>query len=318
MPIVVKEDRPVENVDFQLSKGTLVHGTIQLSGDVDDVPDGASKPNVFMGLDTKRQSTPISELWRLHPSIAVGFEYPQFRDGKGKYAFRVERGQYLLRLQLPGDLSSEEPRRLSVDKQDEIPIDFDRSMPSNRRLQFRTVCADDPSQTVPNVVIRYDAYRHWAWVGEFCVTGISGECTRTWTSNEQFLRGRTKNFRLGGKATIDGQVTSVTIPMAPTATVRGRFVDGEGNPAADKKVEIVYRPETERRLSWQRDNEIAVRTDRSGRFEMPGLIPGVEYRINLVDRWQWKKGKPTNGAPVKPKPGEIIDLGQIVPGPSAS
>jgi BlaR1 peptidase M56 len=310
MPIELAEDRPTENVDFRLSKGTLVHGTVRLSGDMDDLTEGRSNmPNVFMGLEADGLADPIPELWKHHYHISVGWKYPDFEDGEGEYSFRVAPGDYVVDLQLPG--KSSEPIKVSVEDENEIKIDFDRSMPKNRQLQIRTVLADDPSETVPSVVVRYVAYTRWAWVGDFFATGDNGECTNPTTGNEQFHRGRTKDLRLGGKATIDGEVTSVTISMASTATVRGRFVDKEGKPLANRKVEVFYRPEIDR-VNWDRDDEIDGRTDASGSFEIRGLIAGIEYQVLLAGTWEWKKGKPTNGTPVTAKAGETINVGDIV------
>ncbi len=172
---------------------------------------------------------------------------------------------------------------------------------------------DRPTENVDfrRGLVRYVAHTRWAWVGDFFATGDNGECTNPTTGNEQFHRGRIKDLRLGGKATIDGEVTSVTIPMATTATVKGRFVDKEGKPLANRKVEVFYRPEIDR-VNWDRDDEIDGRTDASGSFEIRGLIAGIRYQVLLAGTWEWKKGKPTNGTPVAAKSGETVDLGEIV------
>lgn len=311
LPIELAEDQPTEDVDFELSKGTLVHGKVRISGNLEDHSGGkAGKPDVVMGLSKEKMPEPMRRLWGPYPNVGVGFAVPDFRDGEGEYAFRVEPGDYIIRFQIPGAGNSQE-REISVGAEDEIRIDFEGFMPGNRKLHIHTVLAEDGTQVVPDVVVRYDAYIHSAWVGEYFVTSAQGECTTPTICNEQFLRGRTRDLRLGGKATIDDKATSVTIPMMPTATVKGRFVDNEGEPMANRKVEVTYRPEIER-VWGQRDDEIAFRTDETGSFEIRGLIAGIDYQVHLAGSWEWKKGKPTNGTPVAAKEGETVDLGAIV------
>ena len=71
---------------------------------------------------------------------------------------------------------------------------------------------------------------------------------------------------------------SVTVRMAPGATVTGRLVDAEGKPRASSELSIAFRRK-DRAVSWERYPHLSMRTDKEGRFRFTALLPGPEFRL---------------------------------------
>jgi RNA polymerase sigma factor (sigma-70 family) len=118
-------------------------------------------------------------------------------------------------------------------------------------------------------------------------------------------RGRTLTFinemkHLSGELVIRGDETlPVTVTLLPWATVAGRVVDSDGEPIKEGDFYSVH-------LLWGYP-----KPDKDGRFRIEGLIPGKAYTIFLrpQGRIQGLVAKDVNVGP-----GEIRDLGDVVPG----
>ena len=98
----------------------------------------------------------------------------------------------------------------------------------------------------------------------------------------------------------------VTIAVGPTATATGRLLDENGQPARNVKLEWG------RRIYLDDDMKIStmpapkVVTDRDGRFTLPGLVVGQEYKILLhKDPFFYNAGA------VRPQKAGAIDLGTL-------
>jgi protocatechuate 3,4-dioxygenase beta subunit len=118
-------------------------------------------------------------------------------------------------------------------------------------------------------------------------------------------KGRTLTFinemkRLSGELVIRGDETlPVTVTLLPWATLTGRVVDSDGEPIKEGDFYPVH-------LLWGYP-----KPDKDGRFRIEGLIPGTAYTIFLrpQGRIQGLVAKDVNVGP-----GEIRDLGDVVPG----
>jgi beta-lactamase regulating signal transducer with metallopeptidase domain/protocatechuate 3,4-dioxygenase beta subunit len=112
--------------------------------------------------------------------------------------------------------------------------------------------------------------------------------------------GKVVRLRAGGD--VSGPVV---IAMAPTATIKGRVVDADGNPVPSATVRVDVEP-TEGFLH-QFANVVA---DRDGRFEVLKVPAGCEYGLvaesgTMIKQRQVAFGKATV------KPGETTDVGEI-------
>jgi RNA polymerase sigma factor (sigma-70 family) len=74
---------------------------------------------------------------------------------------------------------------------------------------------------------------------------------------------------------------TVTVRMEPGAAVTGRLVDADGRPRAGVELELNFLPKGWG--SWWDYPAEHIRTDRSGRFQIEGLVTGQNYRLS--DDW---------------------------------
>lgn len=121
--IVLKEGDNRKNLDFQLNKGTLIHGTITvetdkkpwLTGPLYDLSITQYGPEI----PNEWKSSPLSFSWEEGPDrYRVRLDRHADVDATGHYAFRVGPGEY--ELDFPSPLES---KRLTVTNQREIVID---------------------------------------------------------------------------------------------------------------------------------------------------------------------------------------------------
>ena len=92
-----------------------------------------------------------------------------------------------------------------------------------------------------------------------------------------------------------------TITLQPWGVVTGRIVDDEGQPCNEGDVLLGVRlPSMEPRIP------------RDGRFRIEGLIPGKPYILELIRGSMLVNTVVTD---LKVGPGEVKDLGDVVPQP---
>jgi hypothetical protein len=107
----------------------------------------------------------------------------------------------------------------------------------------------------------------------------------------------------------------VTVIMRPAATLRGQFVNKSGSLNFDFGARIIcseVMPDTY--VAGRMFNITAKLGERNGEFELV-VPPGVELRGDFVRKTSDWKTRPTVGTafgPLTPKPGELVELGNIV------
>ncbi len=71
---------------------------------------------------------------------------------------------------------------------------------------------------------------------------------------------------------------SVTVGMKPGAAVTGRLVDADRQPRGNVELEVWFRIKNDSSLSEA--YPLKIKTDGNGRFRIPALLPGYEYRLS--------------------------------------
>ena len=112
--------------------------------------------------------------------------------------------------------------------------------------------------------------------------------------------GKVVRFRAGEDAS-----GPVVVTMAPTATIKGRVVDADGNPVAASTMRVDVHP-TEGFLHQL----TTVAADRDGRFEIPNVPVGCEYGL-VAQSGTMIKQRRVAFATANVKPGETTDVGEI-------
>lgn len=95
---------------------------------------------------------------------------------------------------------------------------------------------------------------------------------------------------------------SIDVQLEPCATIVGRGVDGDGLPVGGVRLELLVRPVG--------DYATFVRGEAAGadgRFRHEGILPGVDYQLNLNYGFIPKLVRRS----LSVKPGETIDLGDV-------
>jgi hypothetical protein len=75
---------------------------------------------------------------------------------------------------------------------------------------------------------------------------------------------------------------SVTVNMAPGATIAGRLVDADGTPRGGAELELQYRHKgSSFYFDWSEYFPRRIVTDQEGRFRIEALLPGYEFRLSV-------------------------------------
>jgi RNA polymerase sigma factor (sigma-70 family) len=131
--------------------------------------------------------------------------------------------------------------------------------------------------------------------------------------------------------TADGK-EPVTITLQKLGTVTGRVFDADGAPAEGAQVRVwlvldrakydnlpdeVFTLQGVSGIgpgAWDRFTGLTVKTDKDGRFELPGLLPGQRYRLVAGFNIEKQGGEIfQNRTDVTVKAGEKLDLGDLKP-----
>jgi hypothetical protein len=94
---------------------------------------------------------------------------------------------------------------------------------------------------------------------------------------------------------------TVTVRLGPGATVTGRLVDAAGKPRPGVELDLTLGGDE--KTPWHPHFSESVQTDREGRFRIPALLPGQEFRLYN------REGNLSFGE--KLRPGETRDLGDV-------
>lgn len=118
--------------------------------------------------------------------------------------------------------------------------------------------------------------------------------------------------KLGSTIRIDGSSSEpLTIKLSPVGSLKGRLVDADDQPVAGVTVSESYAAEAGRELiRHMQPPKTQVKTDAEGRFQIDGLVPGLEFSLGMrKDRKFFIGGEKVNR--LKVESGQIHDLGEV-------
>ncbi len=164
----------------------------------------------------------------------------------------------------------------------------------------------------------YGGNERWGWQDK-SAQGFVVEDLLTDQRRKVFAFDRTRNL-VGGTIVDHGEGKTFEIKLAPAGTVRGRLIDGDGQPITDATITIEYGDfeNDDTTATWARQvgkrympSELTV--DEQGRFEIFGLSAEWKYsaRLNQAQKGMRRIiGRPFHELAIEP--GEDRDLGDIV------
>jgi RNA polymerase sigma factor (sigma-70 family) len=110
------------------------------------------------------------------------------------------------------------------------------------------------------------------------------------------------------KVTCESDET-LTAKLGPTGAVKGRMLDLDGQPLAGVEMSESYADEVGRELiRHMRPPKPAVKTDADGRFQIDGVVPGLDFSLGVRKDRKFFVGEPRIGLK-KVEPGQALDLG---------
>jgi hypothetical protein len=301
---VVGSKSPTEEISFTLGPGTRIHGVATRGANRNPVSFGPSTMMELAWRDAEsyaklpigqRLPNPESKTVEIAPAL---MQYAM-TNREGGYEFYVPPGKYTLSSKTSGG----KPTTIEVTDQAEIKADFDASganppvvaAPANRQpqgeikvidLAGRVVLQADRERGIGGVnVRRMDmgtplgvAARAAPQVSRTrtAITSADGTFNMARIEGESLLLCSTADGLLSSIVKIPATETEVTIPLAPSATLRGRLIDGRTKkPLVGQAIDTMVRTS---QTSSSTLGPYAI-TDASGEFFLTGLPTGWPIRV---------------------------------------
>jgi beta-lactamase regulating signal transducer with metallopeptidase domain len=277
--VVVRAGIPARDLDFRLSRGTLLRGRLTVGPD--------KKPGAGQTITLKEQAD-RDNLIRWAET-----------DAGGRYAFRVGPGRY----QLSGP-AQDRWQQVTVRGEKALERDFHVDRLPRGILKGVVLVRGEARTPVAGAVVqgRTDQLRLYEAIAD---AGGRFEINR--------LRGRTFLYARNGEGTLAGLARSgeeqddIQVLVSAAGELRGRITDRGGKPLAG--VLVSCRLWVGREDSAEGRASLSTQTDEAGRFRLPGIVAGARGRLSAVQGVQaeWVKLKEWPKLEAK-----RLDLGDLV------
>jgi hypothetical protein len=283
-PVIVHDDRPVGGVDFQLLKGTVIRGTVTTGNN--ERP-AAAKPILLtqhvgafpQELLTGDETAPDRYPFLLRRSVAT--------DASGRYKFRVGPGDYTLTTANGPKTELDKTEELTISEEPEVLIDF--HLPEIETRALAGLIVGPQGEPVQGAVVRgLYTFRDPADrrnARELTKMSDAGGVFRfERNAVPMWLYASSADGALAALARANAEQDSITIQLAPAASVVGRLVD-DGAPVAGVEVTFHLQLPVDAGANRRRINDTfdvgTVSTATDGRFALRGLIVGGKYRMSV-------------------------------------
>ena len=296
LDVVVREGKPVEGVDFKLTRGTVLRGRVVVGSANRPVPDQFIRLNESGGRppdDLREMNDPLWHEIRRQFGVAT--------DATGHYSVRVGPGTYTVTG--PPRTPNE---KITVTNEAEIVRDFRMPRPEKGPITGRVVHAGEHRTGIAGAMIEIVPANALAEL-----LTVTADADGRFHADRQLdplvIHASTPDGKLGGIVEAGAEDTDVVIPVSPVATASGLLLDEQGQPVVNTRLAWGRRVflDNERKLSMSLFGPKAM-TDSAGRFTLPSLVVGQDYEISI------QRGKFFHGAgAVRPEKAGAIDLGRL-------
>jgi thiol-disulfide isomerase/thioredoxin len=294
--VVVREGKPVEGIDFKLSRGTVLHGKVTVGSN------NRPAANQFIRLDEAGEPAP-EEFRKKGDTFAheVRRQFGATTDSTGHYSIRVGPGTYTLM----GPPRTEN-EVITIKNEAEVIRDFRMPRPEKGTLTGRVVLAGVKDRGVAGAKVEVAAANMLA-VPFTVTTDADGRFRAERSLDPLVICAKSPDEKLGAIVEVGAEDPQVLIALSPTATATGLLLDEQGKPAANQKLSWG------RRVYLNEEESVSmtcfapkVVTDGDGKFTLPSLVVGQEYGIAV----QRENSYPAAGA-VRPEKAGLLDLGTL-------
>ncbi|WP_152054157.1 sigma-70 family RNA polymerase sigma factor [Tautonia marina] len=271
--IIVEEGEEVEGIDFTLSGGAIIRGTVTLGPDDWPVPDA----NVYLREDGGMMPEGLKREGDIFlREVSLG-RWAR-TDERGAFRARVGPGTYSV-----GGLARTDMRTVEAVEGGDYEVDFRMPRPERGPLAGRVALASDPSQGVEGAIIDATPTEPQGLRMMTVTSGPDGHFKADRPLDRLEIIARSADGTLGGIITSPANEKEVTILIGPLASATGIALDEQGEPIADQDLDFVrvVRPEGYTGSAHRAIPGPKVTTDAEGRFTMGGMVIGCPYRLSL-------------------------------------
>jgi RNA polymerase sigma factor (sigma-70 family) len=296
LDVVVREGKPIDGVDFKLTRGIVIHGTVTVGRE------NRPAANQFIRLDETGGRAP-GDLHEKGDRFGreVGRQFGEMTDSAGHYSIRVGPGSYtIMGPPRTGD------EKIAIKDQAEVVRDFRMPRPEKGTITGRVFLGGAEQTGVAGAKVEIIAANRLAVpftvtadaIGRFhaerdldplviCAKspdGKLGAIVEVGAEDPEIVIAVAPTATPTGVLFVEvgAEDSEIVIAVAPTATATGVLLDQKGEPAANQNLEWG------RRVLLDEKQDISmtcfapkVVTDAQGRFTLPELVVGQEYDISL-------------------------------------
>ena len=266
--VILKEGQEQGEVDFTLTRGTLIHGRITEEPDL--------RPAKGRTLALVEEGDPLSKDQRSLFDNKSTLTRVSTIDDQGRYAFRVMPGRYRLRWSTQDAVES-----LDVEVKGESEIVRDLALKGLPRETYFTGVVVEKTATGERPIPRASVCRFP--VRALYKTDEQGRFQMEQTGSDTLLYAFYPDHSLAGFATISAGADTVKLVLSRTATITGRVIDSNGQPWARQRVRVEL-AHGNYEFAPAHFAVSAVMTDDQGRFTYQDAPVGSSGEISAYHR----------------------------------
>ena len=296
LDVSVRRGQPAVGVDFHLTRGTIIRGTVTVG------PGGQAAPERAILFNQVGEQGPV-ERWEngeMH-SIEIRRQFTAETDAQGRYSTRVGPGTYTI--YGPPRTGGE---TIVVKDEPELVRDYRMPRPEKGPISGRVV-EGVTGRAVAGAKVEIVS------VSSSINISVAADADGRFRTDRELdplvVHAQNPDGSLGAIVDVGAEDPEVVIPIFPTATATGLLLDEQGKPAANQPLYWGRRVyfDAERRSSRDCFAPKVV-TDASGKFTLPSLVVGQPYVISVHRE---EKGYYLEAGVARPKAPGPVDLGTL-------
>ena len=297
LDVAVRRGQPAVGVDFKLTRGTIIRGTVTVG------PDGRIGPRTWILFNQTGEQGPV-ERWEngeMH-SIEIHRQFMAETDAEGRYSTRVGPGTY--RVTGPMRTGTE---TVVVKDEPELVRDYRMPRPEKGPISGRVV-EGATGKGVAGAKVEIVAVNNHG--SSIAVTAdADGRFRADRELDPLVIHARNPDGSLAAIVDVGAEDPDIVIPISPTATVTGLLIDEQGKPAPDQKLSWGRRVYFDEEHKSMRDCFATdVSTDAAGKFTLPALVVGQTYVVSV---YREEKGYYLEAGIARPESPGPVDLGRF-------